>query len=353
MSLHIDFSSVLENDFKFDSDKKFASQYIKLDYYKSGGRFEYDVHLANNYVAFRQILHKNSADDISFAELNRHEYLQIRLSYLDVITRELLVFDKYELINALLKRYQEIVGYHNKFRNLEAIKTAYKSYVSLIEEEYSFLQEPLMSGYAFLPDNVKNTLKGKTALDFGGCNGIGALMFSEFLRQVCVFEPMSHFSNMVQNINTYAKKDNIKPYKLGVGAKSEVLKFYEADKLDHCRVATADDLLNYPDKIVDLNVVAIDDFVKQENIDDLGLMKFDIEGIEYDAIQGGLETIKKYKPVLLISIYHNVRDFFEIIKVIDSLNLGYKFMVRSLLADDRVWWSLLYSDEFVLVCWCD
>ena len=44
-------------------------------------------------------------------------------------------------------------------------------------------------------------------------------------------------------------------------------------------------------------------------------------------MKGALETIKEQKPVLIISIYHNYSDFFEIKPMIEDLNLGYKFKI--------------------------
>lgn len=51
----------------------------------------------------------------------------------------------------------------------------------------------------------------------------------------------------------------------------------------------------------------------------------DIEGAEPFALKGAIETIKTFKPVLAIAIYHSIDDFIHIPKWIDSLNLGYKF----------------------------
>jgi hypothetical protein len=56
----------------------------------------------------------------------------------------------------------------------------------------------------------------------------------------------------------------------------------------------------------------------------------DIEGLESAAIHGAAETIKKFKPVLLISIYHTPDDFFSIKPFIEDLNLGYRFLIRKL-----------------------
>ena len=54
----------------------------------------------------------------------------------------------------------------------------------------------------------------------------------------------------------------------------------------------------------------------------------DIEGAEPDALEGALKTIKKFKPKLAISIYHNLGDYSQIIPWLNSLNLKYKFFIR-------------------------
>ena len=54
----------------------------------------------------------------------------------------------------------------------------------------------------------------------------------------------------------------------------------------------------------------------------------DIEGAEQKALQGAVETLKRFKPDLAISIYHSLKDYSEIALWIDSLQLGYKFHVR-------------------------
>ncbi len=44
-------------------------------------------------------------------------------------------------------------------------------------------------------------------------------------------------------------------------------------------------------------------------------------------LSGAVETIKSQKPMLFISIYHSVEDFFEIKPWIENLDLGYKFEI--------------------------
>jgi FkbM family methyltransferase len=76
---------------------------------------------------------------------------------------------------------------------------------------------------------------------------------------------------------------------------------------------------------IEVSTITIDDLVLRRNIQKIDFIKMDIEGAETFALKGAIETIRKFKPKLAISVYHSLSDFFEIPKLIDDLNLGYKF----------------------------
>ena len=86
-------------------------------------------------------------------------------------------------------------------------------------------------------------------------------------------------------------------------------------------------MLNKSDSGVLVNVTTLDKFVEENNIK-VGLIKTDVEGFEQNLLKGAMKTIKEQKPALLISIYHNGSDLFDIKPMIESWNLGYKFKVR-------------------------
>ncbi|WP_295406957.1 FkbM family methyltransferase [uncultured Thiocystis sp.] len=60
------------------------------------------------------------------------------------------------------------------------------------------------------------------------------------------------------------------------------------------------------------------------------LVKLDIEGMEKEALLGARETIMRYRPALIVSVYHHPKDFFEIKPWLESLNAGYYFAFRRL-----------------------
>lgn len=85
------------------------------------------------------------------------------------------------------------------------------------------------------------------------------------------------------------------------------------------------DGLGYKNEIR-VKTVSIDEYVRQHGLN-VGLIKADIEGAERELIKGARETILKYKPALLMSIYHTADDFFELKKMIEDLNAGYRFKI--------------------------
>ncbi len=57
-------------------------------------------------------------------------------------------------------------------------------------------------------------------------------------------------------------------------------------------------------------------------------INMDIEGAEYEALLGGASTIRKYAPVLAISVYHKRDDFIRIPFLIKSLLPEYRIYFR-------------------------
>ncbi len=83
------------------------------------------------------------------------------------------------------------------------------------------------------------------------------------------------------------------------------------------------------DKIEDagttIQVYALDDYLKGDRLD---FLKADIESFELKMLQGAEKSIIKYRPKLAICIYHSPADMFDIVKYLESLDLGYKYSVR-------------------------
>lgn len=77
-----------------------------------------------------------------------------------------------------------------------------------------------------------------------------------------------------------------------------------------------------------------DTFVQALSVDSIlnkktaTIIKMDVEGFEREAIWGAANTIARYSPRLMISLYHRNEDIFEIPLLIKTINPDYKLYIR-------------------------
>jgi hypothetical protein len=92
----------------------------------------------------------------------------------------------------------------------------------------------------------------------------------------------------------------------------------------------------------EIEVVTLDEFVKENNLD-IGLIKLDVEGYELDVLNGAKETIKRFKPVVSIAVYHRGEDFFEIPRLVKNLVPEYKLRFLNLNAENPIFERILLA----------
>ena len=173
-------------------------------------------------------------------------------------------------------------------------------------------------------NNIKK-LNSKDFIDAGGFIGDSALVLSEYTQgNVYTFEAVTeNYENMLKTIDLN-NRENIIPIKMALGSEDSIMKMKVQDSCStlskhapiHKQGATYEDV----------KITSLDNFIKDKNLD-IGLIKVDIEGFEQEFLKGAKHTIMKYKPVMLLSIYHNASDFFDIKPIIESWDLGYKFKI--------------------------
>ncbi len=139
--------------------------------------------------------------------------------------------------------------------------------------------------------------------------------------RVYAFDPLESHGDVVRhNIAQNRLEERIRFFPVGLGAFSnDVMGPVKEEELlnpgFNLRGAGGDDLLP---------IRTIDGLVAAGDIQRVDFLKMDIEGYELAALQGAEKSIRKFKPKLAISVYHNFSDFLEIPSFIRSLDLGYR-----------------------------
>ncbi|WP_169799496.1 FkbM family methyltransferase [Novosphingobium lentum] len=75
-----------------------------------------------------------------------------------------------------------------------------------------------------------------------------------------------------------------------------------------------------------IQCVAVDDVLHGEQVN---VVKLDVEGAEIETLKGMRKIIAEQKPALLVSAYHLPEHLYEIVDLIESWNLGYRFHLRT------------------------
>jgi FkbM family methyltransferase len=241
--------------------------------------------------------------------------------------------DSQELIDKIIKR-QEYIFTHNlldnrlifnsdELREQKLVHSFYNkknTYFGMCPFPESFYYH---NGLKTLPKDVLAKIKGKDVIDGGAFIGDTAIIFCKnySFGKIYSFEPdRFNYIKLKENIAKY-NMENVMPISKGIFSKEEKVKFKIQGVASSVSLGGNEEI----------EVTQIDKFVESNDSNmDVGLIKFDIEGSEFDGIVGSLSTIKKFRPVLLISIYHTSKDFFEIKPLLESLNLGYKFMIKKI-----------------------
>lgn len=232
------------------------------------------------------------------------------------------VFYSLDELKQLNKFTDETIEFWSKITTVNDNTYLYNKYILPINY---FEPEIFYDKYGM--DYVKNIsqVKSKNIIDAGGFIGDSAIVFSDYTdKNVYSFEPFLKNYNMMLKTIELNKKNNIIPVNMALGDENKEISIYSGGDINSgLSVENKKDINSVEDKA---KMVTLDSYVKENNIE-VGLIKTDLEGFEQPFLKGAINTIKEQKPVLIISIYHNYSDFFEIKPMIENLNLGYKFRI--------------------------
>jgi|LakMenE01Jun11ns_1017448.scaffolds.fasta_scaffold9950043_6 FkbM family methyltransferase len=166
-------------------------------------------------------------------------------------------------------------------------------------------------------DNLRvnyNLNKDSIVIDLGGYEAWFTSVINELYKsKIYCFEPIEKFYNICKD--KFIMFDNIKVYQSGLSNENKLVGFHVAGDASSLYYGTGLQPLNIP-------LIKIDEFMLNENIEFVDLLKMNIEGAEYEILEYIIKNnmITKFKNIQ-IQFHENPFDGWEEIYnfIIDNL----------------------------------
>ena len=140
-----------------------------------------------------------------------------------------------------------------------------------------------------------NTPNKNLAIDIGGNIGLMARRYAEVFDHVHTFEPvLENYSCLYYNTK---ELDNITLYPIGLGEEEKQETILLPKNASSCGDWSIVDFINTKEstRSFTIDIRTLDSFNLKPDF-----IKIDIQGYELSVLKGATETLKKYKPTLLI-----------------------------------------------------
>ncbi|MDR2457268.1 MAG: FkbM family methyltransferase [Clostridiales Family XIII bacterium] len=299
--------------------------YVNINYNKEDGD------------RFNHLIEQITKDLKKFGD-RRYDFLSFMMNYTNVINRLNIVFNM--LSDEISKKtYFDAVKHRLTYWLSRVEPSMTPSYtlqtpkypVPKLKGEKTEVKKCITSLYVHCQYEIPGIVeinKGDIVIDAGACYGDSALYFDSAVYpdgKVYAFEPNKDISKILQENILSNKGKNIVIVEKGLSDKISFTKISNNGTASTIIDSITDE---NSDSLLEIETTTIDDFVEQNQIKKINFIKMDIEGYEYNALNGAKNVIKNHKPKLAISIYHQCSDLYELPLLIHEINSDYKFYIR-------------------------
>ena len=189
---------------------------------------------------------------------------------------------------------------------IEELNNLYEIYGEKKQEKFKFEEEPL-----------------SYVIDIGAHIGIYTIkkaLQNQETRFYSIEPEINNFKKLIENIKLN-NLENITPLRLAISDKEGYFNLYidEFGSGQHS-------LLKRSKRYEKIKVTTLDKLVKKLNLKSIDLIKIDTEGAEYSILVGGMKTLKKFRPKLIIETHPWIdKDCNKkILKLLNSINYNLK-----------------------------
>jgi len=146
---------------------------------------------------------------------------------------------------------------------------------------------------------------GMICIEVGSNIGYYALLESKLVGNngiVIAIEPSPlNFEYLKYNLSLN-NASNVRPFNVAIGDLDTQVNFLISDLSNWCKIIDITPS-NSNGNVITVPLVKLDTFVSQNSLPSIDLIRMDIEGYEYNAYNGMVNTIERFKPDLLIEVH--------------------------------------------------
>jgi len=173
----------------------------------------------------------------------------------------------------------------------------------------------------FEPDivNLFTTLvePDHVALDIGANIGCTTILFANIANKVFSFEPSPTTFHFLQKNVDRAKSSNVTLINMGLGKVNGQYELTFSPGNRSGGFVSNQLQTSAGHQVEQITILKGDDFISNEKLSRVDFVKIDVEGFEWDVIEGLRDTLDTFKPVVALELNHWCLNAFQRITVPD------------------------------------
>lgn len=172
-----------------------------------------------------------------------------------------------------------------------------------------FYKNEILKRYSGNLNNIfswmkKLNLENPIILDVGACIGMYSICYSKMYKnsKIFAFEPVIQNYQILKKNVKINKIKNISKINIGLSNENKNASIGIPDKSVHSRYAKEINSglfsIFSKEKKFKIKLKKLDSLIQINKLKKIDFIKIDVEGAEYKVLEGGIKTIKKYKPTI-------------------------------------------------------
>ena len=155
----------------------------------------------------------------------------------------------------------------------------------------------------FMRDTMRTLYSGRGVfLDVGANKGAHSLFMSEYASEIHAFDPYLPVVEIFKRALSRNDLHNVKIHTVGLGSEEAMLPFYEPPSSNQGTGSFVADFRADNSGYHRLQIVVGDQLLEREQVNNIKLIKIDIEGYEKPALQGMRRTLERDRPIVVMEL---------------------------------------------------